>query len=744
LEHVAAEVTSSRVLLADLRRAGGTHLAEPAAKQILRSYGVATPAGFVARDRAEAANAFSRLTPPVAVKLVSSAILHKSDVGGVILALTTQKETLAAVDRLANLASRHGWPLDGFLIEEMVVPGHEIVIGGVIDQRFGPVLMLGLGGVFVEIFNDVAFGICPINERDARRMINELKAAPLLLQGARGRPLVDQQALCDCLLKIGGDSGLLLDLADVVTELDINPLMASGSDIIAVDARIIIGKDARSVSTFDSSRTLANFAPLFNPSSIAVVGASATRKSLGNQFLSRLRAYGYAGKIFAVHPTADTVDGVPAIRSLGAAGEVIDYAYVAVPPDEVAPTLRGGSGRVRFAQIITSGFGESGDGEHREQDLVAAIEESGIRVLGPNCLGTHSPRGHLTYLAGASPTQGSCGIVCQSGGLSIDIVQRGQLIGLNFSGVVTLGNSIDLSPPDMLEFFLHDAQTKVVGVYVEGMREGRRFFELLRSAGSAKPVVILVGGRTQQGQRAARSHTGALATDLKMWQALAASTGSVLSPTLDAFLAALVAFSYLQPHADASRSNIVLLGNGGGASVLAADYFAECGLRIDALPVSAGQSLLDMKLPPGSSVSNPIDIPAGNLIAGNGRVMAQVIDTVLSESEASALVVHLNLEPILSLASAEGDPLGDLTQTMLEVLDGHQSQLHCLLVLRTTGEPEMEARRRTEAQRANLGGVPVFDSLEGAAIGLAAIHGLERFRAGDSTIPAKSDGDPQQ
>jgi len=229
-----------------------------------------------------------------------------------------------------------------------------------------------------------------------------------------------------------------------------------------------------------------------------------------------------------------------------------------------------------------------------------------------------------------------------------------------------------------------------------------------------------------------------------MWQALAASTGSVLSPTLDAFLAALVAFSYLQPHADASRSNIVLLGNGGGASVLAADYFAECGLRIDALPVSAGQSLLDMKLPPGSSVSNPIDIPAGNLIAGNGRVMAQVIDTVLSESEASALVVHLNLEPILSLASAEGDPLGDLTQTMLEVLDGHQSQLHCLLVLRTTGEPEMEARRRTEAQRANLGGVPVFDSLEGAAIGLAAIHGLERFRAGDSTIPAKSDGDPQQ
>lgn len=221
------------------RRAGHHALDEPSAKKLLESFGIAVPNGEVVADAAAARRSAARLTGPLAAKLVTPQAIHKSDIGGVLLSLQTPAEVESAVQRLAEAAACHAVEVSGYLVEEMAPAGCELVIGGMIDPRFGPVIMLGLGGVFVEIFADTAFRVCPIDEADARDMIDQLQAAPLL-RGARGRQRVSEMAIVACLLAVGGDRGLMMTLRDEVSELDINPLMVSVQGAVACDARIVL------------------------------------------------------------------------------------------------------------------------------------------------------------------------------------------------------------------------------------------------------------------------------------------------------------------------------------------------------------------------------------------------------------------------------------------------------------------------------------------------------------------------
>lgn len=256
------------------------------------------------------------------------------------------------------------------------------------------------------------------------------------------------------------------------------------------------------------AQVLETFRPLFEPRTIAVVGASATAMSAANVFIRRMREFGYSGAMYPIHPSAAAVDGLPAYRSLAATPEPIDYAYISVAAGHVPQMLARAGGRVRFAQVISSGFGEVDEGKALQDELVAGARAGGCRVLGPNCLGMYSPRGRVTFVENGSSDLGAVGIISQSGGLGTDIVRRGQVRGLRFSGAVTVGNSADLGPNDLLEFYLADPHTKVIGVYLEAVKDGRRLFDLLKANRAQKPVVLLKGGRTRQGQLAAASHTG--------------------------------------------------------------------------------------------------------------------------------------------------------------------------------------------------------------------------------------------
>jgi succinyl-CoA synthetase beta subunit len=220
--------------------AGRMALTEDDAKRVLACFGLRVPRRvFVAMGK-PVGGALDGLTPPFVLKVVAPAILHKSDLGGVKLGLRDAAEVVAAIDAMEMRLSNH--MVEGWLVEEMASPGTEIVIGGAIDRRFGPYMMVGLGGVMVELFEDVSFGICPIRPLEARRMLDSLRGVRLL-RGWRGAPPADENAVVDAMLRVGGDDGLMMALADKVKELDVNPLIVSETGAVAVDGRIVLRGD---------------------------------------------------------------------------------------------------------------------------------------------------------------------------------------------------------------------------------------------------------------------------------------------------------------------------------------------------------------------------------------------------------------------------------------------------------------------------------------------------------------------
>jgi len=214
-------------------------LDEFAGKQLLAAYGISVPNSAVIQGADEAAAAFAKLTPPLVLKIMSPDILHKSDAGGVKVNLKSAAEAADAIRRMMNVPVLRDARIDGFLLEEMAPGGQEVVVGAVRDPQFGPLVMVGLGGIFVEVLADVAFRICPITRLDAEEMLADLKGAAVL-KGARGHKPASQDAIIDVLLKIGGEGGLLLRHADDFREADINPLIVSESGAVAVDARFVL------------------------------------------------------------------------------------------------------------------------------------------------------------------------------------------------------------------------------------------------------------------------------------------------------------------------------------------------------------------------------------------------------------------------------------------------------------------------------------------------------------------------
>jgi acyl-CoA synthetase (NDP forming) len=230
---------SANELITAARKQGRAALDELTGKKLLAGFGISVPRSLVIPDAAGAAAACAKLNPPFVLKVVSPDILHKSDVGGVKVGLRSAREIEEAIRTMMLRPEIARARIDGFLLEEMAPAGQEVVIGGLLDSQFGPLVMVGLGGIFVEVLADVAFRICPITRFDAGEMLDELKGAALL-RGARGRKPASRAAIVDALLKVGGEGGLLMTHADEIAEADINPLIVSEHEAVAVDARFVL------------------------------------------------------------------------------------------------------------------------------------------------------------------------------------------------------------------------------------------------------------------------------------------------------------------------------------------------------------------------------------------------------------------------------------------------------------------------------------------------------------------------
>jgi acyl-CoA synthetase (NDP forming) len=691
------------------------------------------PRGSTAANPDEIADACSPLTYPVAVKGIAPALVHKSDAGAVRLNLASADDASAAAAAMQNAVGTQGIALDGFLVEEMAPAGHEVIVGGFNDPQFGPAVMVGLGGVFVEVFADVAFRLCPIDRADAEEMLAELTATPIL-EGARGGVAASKNALIDVLLRVGGSDGLMIRFQNQIQELDINPLIVSGNGAVAADARIVLktGTDSQPQNAppaDDADAIRARFAALFTPNLMAVIGASTNRPNRANLAIDQLLTYGFdREKLIAIHPTATELDGLKAYPSFADTPAPVDYAYVAIPGAGVPDLLRQAKGRLRFAHVTSSGFTESGN-DALQQDLVAAVRESGVRVLGPNCNGGYSPRGGLTFCYDALPDKGSVGVILQSGGLGVDTIRRGNHRGLRFSGVMTVGNCADIGPEDLLEFYFADPETRVVGMYLEGVKDGRRMFDLLRNRAPIKPVVILKGGRSDLGQSAAVSHTGALAGDDRIWQALSRQTGAILAETFDEFIDKLLALQCLTPRPDRPTTEAVLFGNGGGTSVLGVDTFARAGITVAPFRQSTVDMLDALALDPGATYTNPVDAPRPVLISNEGRDAETVLRTIFEQESPQMVVMHINMSVIVSQADDGDELMVNFLDAGERVRRDHPDKAHFLLVLRSDGNPRYEEAKVRYRALALDRGIPTYDELPAASNGVAAISQHEGYMA---------------
>jgi acyl-CoA synthetase (NDP forming) len=578
--------------------AGRHFLNEHDAKTLLGQYGIPVVAETVAETPAGAARAAETTGYPVVVKGLSDTIVHKTEQGLVYIGLNDA----AAVKRAAqSMQRRFGRRLTGFLVQPMLEAKREFIAGLSRDPQFGPVVMFGVGGVQAEVIADVALRLAPLSDADIRMMLSDIRAQKLL-DAFRGAAPVNREQLCQTL---GALSKLALDRPDII-EIDLNPLLACDDGTIqAVDAAVVTGtvRRKRNRPKIDPG----HIRSLFYPRSIAFIGASSQIGKWGHTLVVNTVSSGFKGGIFLVNPKGGKIAGRRVYRSVADIASRVDLAVVTIPAQRVLhliPELQ--QKKIRNMLLITSGFGETGkDGKKLERRLVAAARKAGILILGPNTMGICNP--HINMYCIGSPTllrPGTTTVIAQSGNVGIQLLSFAEQQNIGIRAFSGSGNEAMLTIEDYIDGMDLDPLTRTVMLYVESIKNGRRFFDSARRVGRRKPIVLLKGGRTRAGRKAAASHTGALATDSRLFDAVCRQAGIVRVDQPMEMLDLAAAFSSL-PLPRGNRVAIMTLGGGWG--VITADLCAEFGLAVPELAPELVDRF-DTMLPPFWSRSNPVDL----------------------------------------------------------------------------------------------------------------------------------------
>jgi acyl-CoA synthetase (NDP forming) len=347
---------------------------------------------------------------------------------------------------------------------------------------------------------------------------------------------------------------------------------------------------------------------IFNPKSVAIVGVSSVTDSMTNRnFLKPLLSCGYQGKIFPVNPRLHEIMGLKVYRSVLDIPEPVDSVVSGLPAALVPKLMREcAEARVKAVTCFSAGFSETGEEEgiNLEREVVKIARRGGVRLLGPNCLGVHNPAIGYTFEAGGSRRSGHVGFLSQSGGNARDLILAGRQRGILFSKVVSYGNAADLDEADFLNYFAHDTETRVVAAYIEGMNRPRVFLRALTAATREKPVIVLKGGRTEAGTRAAMSHTSSLAGSGRVWDAFCRQAGATQVADMAELADVALAFSYLKPP---RGRRTAVVGIGGGVSVQAADDCEKAGLIVPLFPPDLRHELRAFTTSAGTGIANPVD-----------------------------------------------------------------------------------------------------------------------------------------
>jgi 3-hydroxypropionyl-CoA synthetase (ADP-forming) len=666
---------------------------EELAKEVLIEYGLRVPKYALVKSADEASKEAQTVGYPLVAKIVSPQILHKTDVKGVKVGLqneTAVKETFN--DMYGRLSKQY--TVKGVLLEKMAASGGvELIIGLQNDPQFGPVIMAGIGGIYTEVFKDVAFRVLPITKEDATSMIDDLRGNKIL-KGFWGMPAVNMEMLGTALVDIGKFG---TEMAPYYESIDFNPVIFYENDYVVVDAKILL-REKPDLEIISKAQPDSEYMGLFfNAKSVALIGASPEAGKVGNSVLESMVKHDYKGKVYPVNAKGyPEIMGIKAYKSLDEISDKIDLVVVTVDLKFVPDLLKSAAKKGIHNFVVISGGGKELGGERA--DIEAQIKELSrqlrIRIIGPNCIGMFNGenrldcafQGHARMLR---PKNGNVAFLSQSGTVGIAFMESSDAFGM--SKMISYGNRSDVDEADMIWYLSEDPQTKVVGLYVEGLGDGRKFMNTAKKViqERGKPIVVFKNGRTARGAKQAASHTGSLGGSYGVVKGALDQAGIISVDSYEELTAALKALTW-QPVPKGGR--VAMVTNGAGPIIAAIDHFERLDLQMAELTEQSKKSLRDHY--PATYViqsGNPCDI-TGSANADDYRFAVQ---TYMDDP---------NVDIVMPWFVFQDDPL---EESIVDVLASFQKQRKKPILIGAMGGPFT----KKISQRIEDANVPVYLSV---------------------------------
>ena len=448
----------------------------------------------------------------------------------------------------------------------------------------------------------------------------------------------------------------------------------------------------------------------FKPKAIAVIGASNDPLKLGYEVFKNLKKY-KDGKVYPVNVKDEVVQGVKAYKNVKDIPDEVDLAVIIVPKRFVKQTVIDcGEKGVKGIVLITAGFGETGEeGKREEKELVEIAHKYGMRIIGPNCVGimnTHNDM-NATFIMDAK--RGDIAFVSQSGALGAGIVYKTVKEGIGFSKFISIGNMADVDFSELMEYLADDEESKAIALYIEGVKNGRKFMEAAKKVTKKKPVIVLKAGKSESGARAASSHTGSLAGSYKIYEAAFKQTGILVANTIDEMLSMARAFT--QPLPKGNR--VAIMTNAGGPGVLTADEIDKHGLKLANLEEETMRKLREF-LPPMAAVKNPVDMIA----SARGEEYYKTAKLLLEDKNVDMLIAICVVPTFAGMTPTEHAE--GVIRAVKEVNNGKP-----VLALFMAGYVSEPAKELLEKE-----GIPVYERPEDVGIAAYALWEIARRKNG--------------
>lgn len=700
---------SIRKIFEDTIQSADKVITEDISKSILKKYKISVPPYALVTSAEDAVKQAERIGFPLVMKVVSPQILHKTDVGGVRVGLDNADDVRTTFeDMYDRLSNKKDVTVNGILLEKMVPKGVELIVGIQNDPQFGPVIMVGLGGIMTEIMKDVAFRMLPITTSDAKSMLEELRGSTLL-KGFRGAKSIDINKVAEMLVQIGK---IGIEYADHINSIDFNPVVVYPKSHYVVDAKIILNDEVRKGSISRARPNKEHMEKFFTPKSVALVGASSTKGKIGNSILDSLANYDYKGKIFPINPKADNIFNRKCYPSVADVPENVDLVVVSVDLSITPPVLKECAKKGIHNVVIVSGGGKELGGQRAayEEEIKRLSAKHKIRIIGPNCIGMFNAKNRLDCAFQGQERMvrarlGDVAFLSQSGTMGISFLETADSFGL--SKMLSYGNRSDVDEADMIWYLANDPQTKVIALYVEGFGDGRKFIKTAKRVirEKKKPVVIWKSGRTEQGAKQAASHTGSLGGSNAIIMGAFKQAGIISVDSYQELVAVTKALSWQPP---AAINTAAMTSNGAGPMIGAIDHFDRLGISLARIYTKSTKKMIQ-HFPPTYVIGNgnPVDVTGG----ASAEDYQFVIRTFMEDP---------NVGIVMPWFVFQDDPLDEI---IIEYLAEFSKKRKKPLLVGANGGPYTNKVSKLIEER----GIPVYDDLRDWVAAASALAQWGRF-----------------